>query len=93
MFRDIKVKGKKKKEIAFLQYTCIKQTRSQNIILTGEVLKEKAKVLADAFGDSNYTCFNGWLTKFKEHQRIVCRMICREKSIVDEISIHMAMKK
>lgn len=70
-----------------------KKTRSQNIVLTGEVLKEKSKALADAFGDSNFTCFNRWLTKFKEHQRIVYRKICREKSIVDENLIHMAMKK
>lgn len=36
---------------------------------------------------SDFTCSNRWLIKFKEHHRIVCKMICEEEFAIDENSI------
>lgn len=58
--------------------------RIQNTNLTGAVLQEKVKAFDDALSDSNFTCSNKWLTKFKVYHRAVCKRICTEKSTVDE---------
>lgn len=72
-------------EVALLRW--IKEARSQNIILTGAVLQEKAKFFGEALGVSDFVCSNGWLSRFKERHGIVCKKICGEEAAVDPSTV------
>lgn len=68
-------------EVALLRW--IREARSQNIILTGTILQEKAKFFGEALGVGDFMCSNGWLSRFKERHGIVCKRICGEEAAVD----------
>lgn len=72
-------------EVALLRW--IREARNQNIILSGAVLQEKAKFFAEALGVSDFTCSNGWLSRFKERNGIVCKKICGEEFSVNQDTV------
>jgi len=69
-------------EVALLRW--IQEVRSENIVLTGNVLQEKAKHFAEALGVNDFVCSNGWLSRFKERHNIVSERICGEESSVHQ---------
>lgn len=44
------------------------------------VYQNKTEALTNDFGDSGFRVSNGWLARFKDHQRILCKKICGESS-------------
>ncbi|KAL7077876.1 hypothetical protein ACQ4LE_003088 [Meloidogyne hapla] len=48
----------------------IRQVKSQNIAITGSLLKEKAMEIANLMGIDNFKASNGWMEKFKERHSI-----------------------
>ena len=73
-------------EVALLRW--IREARSQNIILTGAILQEKAKFFGEALGASEFICSNGWLCRFKERHGIVCKKICEKEEAFDSDTVN-----
>ena len=48
----------------------ITQAIAAGMIISGDILKEKAKIFADGFGVTGITFLNGWLTRFKKRTGI-----------------------
>jgi hypothetical protein len=48
----------------------ITQAITAGMIISGDILKEKAKIFADGFGITGITFSNGWLTRFKKRTGI-----------------------
>lgn len=51
-------------ELALLIW--INEARTQNLILAGGILQEKAKTFAGVFHDGEFSTSSGWLQRFKE---------------------------
>ena len=64
-------------------YAWFKETRNQNIPISGPILMAKSKEFATRLGDRDFTPNTGWLDRFKERHGIVCRSISGESAVVD----------
>jgi len=58
-------------------------TRSQNVVITDAVLREKAKQFGGDLGITDFHYSNGWLQRFKGRCGIASQTICGESAGVD----------
>lgn len=65
-----------------------KNARDQNISVSGDLIREKARFFASRLGisDSVFECSSGWLERFKTHHNITFKTVCGESNSVDENS-------
>ncbi|XP_060072127.1 tigger transposable element-derived protein 6-like [Ylistrum balloti] len=85
-------KRDKKAKFPELENALIKwfaQVRSQNIPLSGEVVKLKAKEFATKLGLSDFESSTGWLDRFKERNNLSFKKVCGESKSVDSQSNQM----
>ena len=59
-----------------------KSQRSQNVLLSGPILLEKANDLAQKLG-IEFSASNSWIDRFKQRKGIVSRSICGESAVVN----------
>jgi transposase len=66
-------------------YECFVQQRTKRIPISGPILQEKAREIAESVGDKfgSFKASNGWLDKFKTRHNISHYVICGEGSSVD----------
>ena len=57
--------------------------RSQNVVITDAVLREKAKQFGSELGITDFQYSNGWLQRFKGRCGIASQVICGESAGVD----------
>ncbi|KAK7092862.1 hypothetical protein V1264_008545 [Littorina saxatilis] len=79
-----RIRGSKYDDIdcALLQW--FTEQRSSNVPLSGPLLKSKAEKLAREQGLADWTCSDGWLSRFKSRHNIVSKTVCGERGDVDE---------
>jgi len=65
-----------------------KNARDQNISVSGDLIREKARFFASRLGisDSVFECSSGWLERFKTRHNITFKKVCGESKSVDENS-------
>lgn len=61
----------------------INNARSQNLPLSGPLIRQKAQEFAMKFGHSDFLASVGWLDKFKNRHNIVYRVVCGESGDAD----------
>lgn len=61
-----------------------KNVRSNNIFVSGNILKEKALEIANELNVENFNASNGWIERFKERHGLSFKKICGESAIVDK---------
>ena len=57
--------------------------RRKNISVSGVLLQEKAKEIAESLGLQNFKPSNGWLEKFKIRHNLTFKRICGEENSVN----------
>lgn len=65
----------------------VKQVKSINLPLSGDMVKEKAMIFASKFGVNNFKASNGWLTKFKNRHNISLKKMCGESADVKDSDV------
>lgn len=63
-----------------------KSVRAKNIPVSGPMIQQKAKEIADALGNENFSASNGWLDRFRVRNNITFRSLCGEAADVDPSS-------
>ena len=58
--------------------------RSQNIPVSGQLMREKATMFATKLKHETFQCSGGWLDRFKARHGVVFREICGEAAAVDD---------
>lgn len=68
-----------------------KNAREQNVAISGELMREKAKFFATSLGiaENAFECSSGWLERFKGRHNIAFKKICGESKSVQENSDEM----
>lgn len=61
-----------------------RSARSDNILISGDVLITKADELARKLGKDDFKCTSGYIDRFKKRHAIVCKSVCGESAAVDE---------
>ena len=65
-------------------YIWFSAARAQSVPLSGEMLKAKAEDLASELEPTvQWSCSNGWLTRWKKRHNITFRAVCDENASVD----------
>lgn len=57
--------------------------RSQNVPISGLLLKEKALEIAKEIGVSEFSASNGWIERFKERNKLSFKKVCGEAAAVN----------
>ena len=57
-----------------------KQARSQQVPISGPILMEKAKEIAERMGLPSFSGRTGWLDRFKSRHGIVFKNVCGESA-------------
>ena len=60
----------------------LKVIRSQNIPISGSIIRAKAEELAKELGHGDFQCSSGWLQRFKGRHSIIQKRICGESAAV-----------
>lgn len=68
-------------ESALLEW--LKKNRNSNIPISGPILIEKAKSIAEGLGIENFACSSGWLWRFQNRHGITSQKICGELNKVN----------
>lgn len=65
-----------------------KTVRNQNVAISGDLLREKARCFATNLGisENDFECSSGWLERFKSRHNITFKKVCGESKSVDENS-------
>lgn len=63
------------------------QCRAKNIPLSGPIIRNKAKYIADAIGDRDFCASNGWLRTFIERNNITLRDLSGESQDIDSNTV------
>ena len=61
-----------------------KDIHGRNVPVSGELLQMKASELPSELGHDNFSCSNGWLSRFKTRHGISQKRICGESCLVSE---------
>lgn len=56
----------------------VMECRTQNVPITGPILRQKALEFAAALGQSDFRASGGWLANFKNRFGIIFKSICKE---------------
>ncbi|XP_063243689.1 tigger transposable element-derived protein 4-like [Bacillus rossius redtenbacheri] len=78
------VKDSTFKELESLLYEWFICARSSNLPINGNVLREKAKVIALRLGIDDFSASNGWIDRFRQRHNVVYKVVCGESKSVDE---------
>ena len=65
-------------------YQWFLNARQKNVPITGSMLKQKAKQLADEFGVKDFCASNDWLYKFQRRRNITSRLLSGESAGICE---------
>lgn len=65
-------------------YQWFLNARQKNVPITGSMLKQKAKQMADEFGMKDFCASNGWLYKFQRRRNITSRLLSGESAGICE---------
>ena len=65
-------------------HTWFQQARSKNIPISGPILIEKGKELAESLGHTNFSISMGWLSRFKVRHGISMKVVCGEAGSVSK---------
>jgi hypothetical protein len=60
------------KDMESALYLWFTNARAQNIIITDDILREKAKRFGNELGITEFGYSNGWFTRFKSRHSISC---------------------
>ncbi|UYV64939.1 hypothetical protein LAZ67_3002512 [Cordylochernes scorpioides] len=74
-------------EIEEALFRWIKQANAMKLAINGNILKEKAILLALKMGQDNFEASNGWLEKFKARRNIAFKRLHGEAGSVDANSV------
>ncbi|XP_060844196.1 tigger transposable element-derived protein 6-like [Rhopalosiphum padi] len=69
------------------------RARSYNLPVSGPLLQEKAREVANEVGLENFKASNGWLQKFRERHNISFKNICGEGNSVDTSVVEKWLEK
>ncbi|XP_069134649.1 tigger transposable element-derived protein 6-like [Argopecten irradians] len=66
--------------------------RAQNVTVSGEILREKARFFAERLGikSNEFDCSTGWLERFKSRHSITFKRVCGESNDVQSSSKDMS---
>ena len=86
-----KSRGAKFPEVEKALLTWFKNAREQNVTVSGEIMREKAKYFATKLGisDLEFDCSSGWLERFKVRHDISFKRVCGEANSVETNSVEM----
>ncbi|GBO40301.1 Tigger transposable element-derived protein 4, partial [Araneus ventricosus] len=65
----------------------IKYARSQNALISWNVLKEKSLEFANELGESSFVASNGWLQRFNSRHNLSFKKLCGEAADFDSSSL------
>ncbi|UYV80796.1 TIGD6 [Cordylochernes scorpioides] len=74
-------------EIEEALFRWIRQANAMKLAINGNILKEKAILLALKMGQDNFEASNGWLEKFKARRNIAFKQLHGEAGSVDANSV------
>ncbi|UYV68947.1 TIGD6 [Cordylochernes scorpioides] len=74
-------------EIEEALFRWIRQANAMKLAINGNILKEKAILLALKMGQDNFEASNGWLEKFKARRNIAFKRLHGEAGSVDANSV------
>ena len=80
-----KMRLAKHEDVEKALYQWLLAARSDNIPISGEILKEKAEQLAVKLGETDFKCSNGWLCRFMDgcadlrRDILLYTSLCKEK--------------
>ncbi|XP_025205099.1 tigger transposable element-derived protein 6-like [Melanaphis sacchari] len=80
-----------KSQIKLHEWFC--RARSYNLPVSGPLLQEKAREVANEVGLENFKASNGWLQKFRERHNISFKNICGEGNSVDTSVVEKWLEK
>jgi hypothetical protein len=64
-----------------------KEARSRNVQISGQIIQEKARIIASLLGVNEFKALNGWLEAFSKRHQILFRSICKEEISVKESTV------
>ncbi|XP_054724765.1 tigger transposable element-derived protein 4-like [Uloborus diversus] len=67
----------------FFAFNVLSPVRGKNIPVSGVLLQEKAKEVAESLELQNFKASNGWLEKFKLRHNVTFKTVCGEEKSVD----------
>ena len=59
-------------------------TREQSVPISGEILKVRAEEFSKEFGEPDWVCSSGWLSRWKVRHNVAYRRISGENATVDK---------
>ena len=74
-------------------YEWFRSIRAQNIPLTDDLLKEKARKFASQLNVTDFSASTGWVTRFKQRHGISCKLLSGESSGVDQERVNTGREK
>lgn len=82
---DIKRKARKtgNEEINKILYQWFLDARTRNLPVSGPILQEQAKLIAQRLGKEDFKASNGWLESFRTRHNITLKKICGEAKDVN----------
>lgn len=63
--------------------------RASNIPVSAPVMKAKAEEISRQLGEVDWSCSDGWLSRFKRRHSIVYRSVCGERGAVSQYMMNM----
>jgi hypothetical protein len=65
-------------ELETVLFTWYQQARASNILIDGNILREKAKIIAAQLNTDYFSASSGWLSRFKERDGLVFKKLVGE---------------
>lgn len=81
--KTVKFRKTESCEIDSAVFNWFSSIRARNIPVSGLLIQEQARKVAESLGIAEFKASNGWLEKFQKRHNISFKMICGEKNSVD----------